>query len=128
MARNKPIPRSQRNDFNRGTKISRNSPGAKDDVIEGDKAAGSYDKIMITDVAISLSRKKEDKVNGTGRFHIMKNRYGMDGMTYNIKMDTNNGHIQFEGKVSNDVNDGESLVSPHSNKAKKFFSLDGEER
>ena len=32
MARNKPIPRSQRNIFNRGTKISRNSPGAKDDV------------------------------------------------------------------------------------------------
>ena len=32
MARNKPIPRSQRNDFNRGTKLSRNSPGAKDDV------------------------------------------------------------------------------------------------
>jgi len=32
MARNKPIPRSQRNDFNRGTKLSRNSPGATDDV------------------------------------------------------------------------------------------------
>ena len=32
MARNKPIPRSQRNIFNRGTKISRNSPGAADDV------------------------------------------------------------------------------------------------
>ena len=32
MARNKPIPRSQRNTFNRGTKISRNSPGAADDV------------------------------------------------------------------------------------------------
>ena len=32
MARNKPIPRSQRISFNRGTKISRNSPGAKDDV------------------------------------------------------------------------------------------------
>jgi len=32
MARNKPIPRSQRVNFNRGTKISRNSPGAKDDV------------------------------------------------------------------------------------------------
>ncbi len=30
--REKPIPRSQRNTFNRGTKISRNSPGAKDDV------------------------------------------------------------------------------------------------
>tara|TARA_R110002020_G_scaffold120907_2_gene275249 strand:+ start:737 stop:2413 length:1677 start_codon:yes stop_codon:yes gene_type:complete len=32
MARNKPIPRSQRLTFNRGEKISRNSPGAKDDV------------------------------------------------------------------------------------------------
>ena len=32
MARNKPIPRSQRQEFNRATKISRNSPGAKDDV------------------------------------------------------------------------------------------------
>ena len=30
--REKPIPRSQRISFNRGTKISRNSPGAKDDV------------------------------------------------------------------------------------------------
>ena len=32
MARLKPIPISQRKEFNRGTKISRNSPGAKDDV------------------------------------------------------------------------------------------------
>jgi len=32
MARNKPIPRSQRLIFNRGTKISRNSPAVKDDV------------------------------------------------------------------------------------------------
>ena len=32
MARNKPIPRSQRLTFNRGEKISRNSPGTKDDV------------------------------------------------------------------------------------------------
>ena len=30
--REKPIPRSQRISFNRGTKVSRNSPGAKDDV------------------------------------------------------------------------------------------------
>ncbi len=71
-----------------------NRAGAKDDVIEGDKAAGSYDKIMITDVAISLSRKREDKVNGTGRFHIMKNRYGMDGMTYSVVADTSMGHFE----------------------------------
>lgn len=76
-----------------------NRMGAKDAVIEGDKAAGSYDKLMVADVAISLSRQKEDKVNGTGRVHVMKNRYGMDGMTYNAKVDTNNGHIE----ISNDI-------------------------
>ena len=75
-----------------------NRAGSKDDIIEGDKAAGSYDKIMITDVAISLSRKRQDKVNGTGRFHVMKNRYGMDGMTYSAKVNTSNGHIEVLGE------------------------------
>jgi len=68
-----------------------NRAGAKDNIIEGDKAAGSYDKIMITDFCMSLSRKKEDKVNGTGRFHIMKNRYGMDGITYGLEANTSTG-------------------------------------
>ena len=76
-----------------------NRMGAKDSVIEGDKAAGSYDKMMVADMCFSLSRQKEDKVLGTGRWHVMKNRYGQDGMTYNLKMNTNNGHIEFDGKT-----------------------------
>ena len=84
-----------------------NRMGAKDDVIEGDKAAGSYDKMMVADIAISLSRKKEDKVNGTGRVHIMKNRYGMDGMTYGAKVNTNNGHID----ISEDIHLDEMPVA-----------------
>lgn len=76
-----------------------NRMGAKDSVIEGDKAAGSYDKMMVADMCFSLSRQKEDKVLGTGRVHVMKNRYGQDGMTYNVRMDTNNGHIEFEEKA-----------------------------
>jgi replicative DNA helicase len=79
-----------------------NRAGAKDDVIEGDKAAGSYDKIMITDVAISLSRKRQDKVNNTGRFHVMKNRYGGDGMTYSANVNTSNGHIEVLGEFNQD--------------------------
>jgi len=90
-----------------------NRAGAKDDVIEGDKAAGSYDKIMITDFCMSLSRKAKDKVNGTGRFHIMKNRYGIDGLTFGVKADTSTGHFEvtdydpdeeFESEVSNPNN------------------------
>ena len=79
-----------------------NRAGAKDDVIEGDKAAGSYDKMMVTDVAISLSRKRQDKVNNTGRFHIMKNRYGGDGMTYSANVNTSNGHIDILGEFDQD--------------------------
>ena len=71
-----------------------NRMGAKDDVIEGDKAAGSYNKMMIADFAMSLSRKRQDKVNGTGRIHIMKNRYGGDGMTYSAKVNTHCGKIE----------------------------------
>jgi replicative DNA helicase len=73
-----------------------NRAGAKDNIIEGDKAAGSYDKMMIADFAMSLSRQRQDKVNGTGRFHIMKNRYGMDGMSYGATVDTSTGKIVIE--------------------------------
>lgn len=73
-----------------------NRAGAKDDVIEGDKAAGSYNKIMITDFCMSLSRLPQDKVNGTGRFFLMKNRYGMDGMTYHADVDVSTGHIEMD--------------------------------
>ena len=104
-----------------------NRMGAKDSVIEGDKAAGSYDKMMVADICLSLSRQKEDKVLGTGRVHVMKNRYGQDGMTYNVKMDTNNGHIEFEGKAdldSLDIPNENGVNSTHKELAKKFFSVE----
>tara|TARA_R110000744_G_scaffold193389_1_gene312333 strand:- start:893 stop:2260 length:1368 start_codon:yes stop_codon:yes gene_type:complete len=90
-----------------------NRAGAKDNVIEGDKAAGSYDKIMITDFCMSLSRKKQDKVNGTGRFHIMKNRYGMDGLTYGVKADTSTGHFEVHDYNEDDYEPDE--VTPQNN-------------
>ena len=95
-----------------------NRMGAKDSVIEGDKAAGSYDKMMVADICLSLSRQKEDKVLGTGRIHVMKNRYGQDGMTYDVLMDTNNGHIEFKGK-----SDPADLMAADD---KPVFSLDRE--
>jgi replicative DNA helicase len=75
-----------------------NRAGAKDEVVEGDKAAGSYDKMMVIDFGMSQSRLRKDKTEGTGRFHIMKNRYGMDGMTYFAQIDTSTGHIVIDDK------------------------------
>jgi replicative DNA helicase len=100
-----------------------NRAGAKDDIIEGDKAAGSYDKIMITDFAMSLSRKKEDKVNNTGRFHIMKNRYGMDGLTYGVNADTSTGHFEVVDEYVEHPDSEEGLQpSTKSNNLDKNFN------
>lgn len=77
-----------------------NRMGAKDDIIEGDKAAGSYDKIMVADFCMSLSRKKEDKLHGTGRLHVMKNRYGKDGMTFAARISTDNGEIELSEEIT----------------------------
>ena len=88
-----------------------NRAGAQDKIIEGDKAAGSYDKLMITDFSMSLSRKKEDKVKGTGRFHIMKNRYGMDGLTFAVKADTATGHFEVHN-YSTDLDEDEYVAPP----------------
>jgi replicative DNA helicase len=97
-----------------------NRAGAKDDIIEGDKAAGSYDKMMITDLSMSLSRKKEDKVNGTGRLHIMKNRYGMDGLTFQVDVNTSNGHIS----VGNHYDEEADTVTPKNQSSENFDDLD----
>lgn len=97
-----------------------NRSGAKDDIIEGDKAAGSYDKMMVADICISLSRKKEDKVLGTGRIHIMKNRYGNDGMTYEAEIDTDNGAIKLLGALD----DSGKPQGQFADIAKKFFSAE----
>jgi hypothetical protein len=38
----------------------------EEDVIEADKIASSYGKVMVADFLMSLSRKVEDKMSGTG--------------------------------------------------------------
>jgi len=103
-----------------------NREGSKENVIEGNKAAGSYDKTMITDFSMSLSRKRKDKVNGTGRFHIMKNRYGPDGMTYNAKIDTSIGYFEFLSEYDEE-DDEEQLISKPLNTFNNVDNFDKQE-
>ena len=64
------------------------------EVIEADKIADSYAKVMNADFIMSWSRKSKDKLNNTARCHVMKNRFGPDGITFPCKMDTNTGFIE----------------------------------
>lgn len=71
-----------------------NRSALTEDIIQADKIAESYSKIMTADFVLSLSRKIEDKANGTGRIHIIKNRFGPDGITFPCKINTNNGNFE----------------------------------
>lgn len=71
-----------------------NRSAIESDVIHADKIADSYAKVMNADLIISVSRKDTDKLNDTARFHVMKNRFGQDGLTFPAKMNTNKGVIE----------------------------------
>jgi hypothetical protein len=75
-----------------------NRSALDEDVIEATKVSESYQKIMTADFVMSLSRKVEDKIGNTGRFHVIKNRFGPDGITFPAKVNTNTGKMEiFEG-------------------------------
>ena len=75
-----------------------NRSALEEDVIDASKVSESYGKVMVADFVLSLSRKIQDKLAGTGRWHVIKNRFGIDGITYPATINTNIGQVQiFEG-------------------------------
>ena len=77
-----------------------NRSSLEEEVIDATKVSESYSKIMIADFVMSMSRKVEDKVSKTARFHIIKNRFGIDGITFPSKMDTELGKIDIYKSTS----------------------------
>jgi len=71
-----------------------NRSAMEEDVIGGEKISEAFSKLMVADFVMSLSRKIQDKIGGTGRWHLIKNRFGPDGMTFPSKMNTSTGLIQ----------------------------------
>ena len=71
-----------------------NRSSLEEDVIDATKVAEAYSKVMIADFVVSVSRKVEDKIANTSRFHVIKNRFGIDGVTFPSSMNTNIGKIQ----------------------------------
>jgi len=62
--------------------------------------ADSYKKIMIGDFIMSLSRRTEDKLAGTGRVSILKSRMGSDGPVYPCMFDASIGRINIHDAKS----------------------------
>jgi hypothetical protein len=70
-----------------------NRSSGQNDIITGEQIAESYKKVMTGDVVLSVSRKTQDKIANTARFYIIKNRYGIDGLTFPAKIDASIGKI-----------------------------------
>ena len=103
-----------------------NRSALEEDVIGADKVAEDYSKVMTADFVMSMSRKVEDKIANTGRFHVIKNRFGIDGVTYPSTINTNIGVVKIHegssqfGKETQDKmnNSSEFLRKELANKYK----------
>ena len=99
-----------------------NRSALDEDVIEAGKIAESYAKIMVADFVMSLSRKIEDKISNTGRFHVIKNRFGPDGLTYPARINTNIGKIEIYESSSIQGKDIQYKIKNRDNQAKVILS------
>jgi len=70
-----------------------NRSAQENDVVVAENVSDSYKKVMTADFIMSVSRKTEDKLANTSRIHIIKNRFGPDGLTFKARFNANNGAI-----------------------------------
>lgn len=108
-----------------------NRSSADSDIVTGDQIASSFSKIMIADFIISLSRKVTDKIAGTGRFFIIKNRFGPDGLTLPSKINMSNGRFDVyeessvQGKeTQKTIQSGEELLRKNLSQKYKEITND----
>ena len=81
-----------------------NRSGGQEDVVQAHNIADSYRKIMTADFVLSVSRNTTDKANNTARCHVIKNRFGPDGITLYARMNTSTGQIDlFDSKSKESV-------------------------
>ena len=99
-----------------------NRSALDEDVIEASKVAESYAKVMTADFVVSLSRKIEDKIGNTGRFHVIKNRFGPDGLTYPARINTNIGKIEIFESSSVQGKDVQHKINNRDNQVKGMLS------
>ena len=105
-----------------------NRSSAEQDVIHGGQIASSYEKLMVADFVISLARKTTDKIAGTGRWHIIKSRFGPDGLTFPSKMNMTtckififNGDTEEGKEASKEAARGEQVI--RANLKSKFQEM-----
>jgi len=111
-----------------------NRGAAQNDIIEGDDVSESYKKLMTGDFVASMARTNENKTTGTAMMHIIKNRFGNDGMDFPCNFNADCGKLEMfsassvEGiAVSNKIKGKNEMMKDSARKKfKKLHGGDGE--
>lgn len=98
-----------------------NRTGLTEDVVQAHNVADSYRKIMTADFVMSVSRNNEDKANNTARCHVIKNRFGPDGITLYSKMNTSNGDIEIFDAKSKESAEIQTAMEDSDNTVKNML-------
>ena len=108
-----------------------NRGALEEDIIEAGKIAEAYEKVWIADFILSIQRKTSDKISDTGQVHIIKNRFGPDGMTFPAKIALLAGKFEILDEKSVDGQDqkqkmlrGDNIVKEHLRRKYVGFSSD----
>ena len=104
-----------------------NRSSLEEEIIDATKVAEAYSKVMIADFVISVSRKVEDKIANTSRFHVIKNRFGIDGITFPSSMNTSTGNIQIYEATTQSGRDVQSKMNNSEEYLRKQLSQKHEE-
>ena len=99
-----------------------NRSALEEDVIDASKISESYGKVMVADFVLSLSRKVQDKLAGTGRWHVIKNRFGPDGITLPSKMNLSNGQFNIYTDTSLQGQNTQKQMDNGDNLAKQLLA------
>ena len=104
-----------------------NRSSLEEEIIDATKVAEAYSKVMIADFVISVSRKVEDKIANTSRFHVIKNRFGIDGITFPSSMNTSTGNIQIYEATTQSGREMQSKMNNSEEYLRKQLSQKHEE-
>jgi len=99
-----------------------NRAAMDEDIIQANNISDSYRKIMTADFVLSLSRKMSDKQANTARFHVIKNRFGPDGVTFPARMNAGCGDIRIFSENSREGMGILNEMSQEENVVKKMMS------
>jgi replicative DNA helicase len=99
-----------------------NRAAMDEDIIQANNISDSYRKIMTADFVLSLSRKMSDKQANTARFHVIKNRFGPDGVTFPARMNAGCGDIRIFSENSREGMGILNEMSQEENVVKKMIS------